>query len=125
MIDFGAFTDLPRVAAALALVIAAIIISRWQTIGLERQMLVATVRAFIQLIAIGYALDLIFAADSPLYILLIMVVMAVIGGYTSGKRGSSVPHATAVALTSIAFGAVLTLSILVVLRGGSELGLHF
>lgn len=116
MIDLSAFTDLPRVAAALALVIAAIAISRWQDIGLERQMVVATVRAFIQLIAIGYALDLIFAADSPIYILLIMAVMTAIGGYTSGRRGAGVPHATAVALASIAFGAALTISLLVVLQ---------
>lgn len=116
MIDLSAFTDLPRVAAALTLVIAAIIISRRQKIGLEQQMLVATARAFVQLIAIGYALDLIFAANSPIYILLIMAVMAAIGGYTSGQRGVGVPRATGVALASIVLGAALTLGLLVLLQ---------
>ncbi len=116
MIDLSAFTDLPRVGAALILVVAALLISRWQKVGVEGQMLVATVRAFVQLIAIGYALDLIFAANTPGYILLIMVVMTAIAGYTSGQRGAGVPHATAVALGSIAFGAALTLGLLVLLQ---------
>ena len=113
MTDYAFLSELPRVATALLLVAGALAISRWWEIGLEQQMLVATVRAFIQLIAIGYALDLIFATDHPLYILLLMGVMAVIGGFTSGQRGQGVPHAWLVALTSIVIGAALTLGVLI------------
>jgi len=116
MIDLAVFSELPRVGAALVLVLAAALISRWRDVGLERHMLVATVRAFVQLIAIGYALDLIFMADHPAYILLIIGVMTLIGGITSGQRGQGVPHARGVALASIAFGASLTLGVLVGLR---------
>ena len=48
--------DFSRIAGALVLVGIASVISRWQTADLEKQMLVATARAFVQLIAIGYAL---------------------------------------------------------------------
>lgn len=116
MIDLTAFSDLPRVGLTLVLVIVAMLISRWREVGLEGQMLIATGRAFVQLIAIGFALDLIFAADHPLYILLIMAIMTTIGGFTSGRRGTGVPHARAVALTSIVFGAALTIGLLVGLR---------
>lgn len=115
MLDWSAFSDLPRVAGTLALVLAAMVISRWQGVDLERHMLVATARAFVQLIAIGFALDLIFAADHPAYILLIIGVMATIAGFTSGRRGQGVPRARRVALASIAFGAALTLGLLVAL----------
>lgn len=113
MTGLSTLSELSRIGATLALVLAAAIISRWQTLNLERHMLAATVRAFVQLIAIGYALDLIFAADHPAYILLIIGVMATIGGFTSGRRGQGVPHARRVALASIAFGAALTLGLLV------------
>lgn len=107
--------SLPRVLAALALVALAAIISRWQALDLEKQILTASVRAFIQLIAIGYALNFIFAANSPLAILLILAVMISIAGYTAGKRGRGVPHAGRVAWAAISFGAALTLGLLVVL----------
>ncbi|MBK6324616.1 MAG: iron export ABC transporter permease subunit FetB [Chloroflexi bacterium] len=109
-------SELPRILAALFLVVLAAGVSRWQHLDLEKQMLVAVVRAFIQLTLIGYALNLIFAADNPAAILLILAVMTSIASYTSGKRGEGTPHATRVAALAITFGAALTLGLLVGLR---------
>ena len=108
-----ALTEITRVLAAFALVILAAIISRWQAVNLEKQMLIATARAFVQLIAIGFALDLIFAADHPLAILLIISVMISIAGHTSGTRAADVPQARRVALSAISIGALLTLGLLI------------
>jgi putative ABC transport system permease protein len=105
--------DLSRILAALALVLLAALISRWQTLDLEKQIVVASVRAFVQLIAIGYALNFIFDADNPAAILLILSVMVGIAGYTAGKRGHGTPHAGRVALVAISIGAMLTLGLLV------------
>lgn len=113
--DTFILSELTRVLAALALVLLAAIISRRQAVNLEKQMLIATVRAFVQLIAIGFALDLIFAADHPLAILLILTVMISIAGHTSGNRAPGVPHARRVALTAISIGASLTLGLLITL----------
>jgi putative ABC transport system permease protein len=107
--------SLPRILAALALVALAAIISRWQALDLEKHILTASVRAFIQLIAIGFALDFIFNADNPAAILLILAIMTSIAGYTAGKRGRGVPHSGKVALAAISFGATLTLGLLVTL----------
>jgi len=108
-------TGLTRIAAALVLVLFAMLISRIEQLDLEKHMLIAVARAFVQLIAIGYALDLVFAANHPAYILLIQSVMIAVAGFTSGRRGRGVPHATVVALISIATGAFFTLGLLVVL----------
>ena len=107
--------ELSRILAAFALVIFAAIISRWQTLDLEKQILVASVRAFVQLIAIGYALTFIFEADNPAAILLILAVMVIIAGYTAGGRGAGTPNAGKVALAAITLGASLTLGLLVLL----------
>ena len=107
---------LPRIIGALVLVFLAMGISRWQKIGLEKDMLVAVVRAFVQLIAIGYALNLIFAAESPFWILLVVGVMIGIAGYTAGQRGQGVPRSKRVAMVSVSVGAVLTLGVLVGLQ---------
>jgi len=113
MFELPVMTELTRVLASLTLVILAALISRWQTLDLEKQMLVAVVRAFIQLTLIGYALTYIFDVDNPLVVLLIISIMILIAGYTSGKRAEGVPHARPVALASISLGAALTLGLLV------------
>ena len=77
-------SELPRILAALFLVVLAAGVSRWQHLDLEKQMLVAVVRAFIQLTLIGYALNLIFAADNPAAILLISALITTHASYTSG-----------------------------------------
>jgi len=115
MTELPFLSELPRVLASLTLVLLAALISRWQDLDLEKQMLVAVVRAFIQLTAIGYALTFIFSADDPIYILLIIGVMIVIAAYNSGRRGRGTPYAGRVALASISTGALLTLGLLIFL----------
>jgi len=116
MIELPVMNELTRVLASLTLVLLAALISRWQSLDLEKQMLVAVVRAFIQLTLIGFALTYIFDANNPLLILLILSVMTLIAGHTSGGRAAGVPHARQVALLSISIGAALTLGLLVGLQ---------
>lgn len=115
MLESIPLDQLSRILAALALVLFSAVISRWQKLDLEKDILIASVRAFVQLIAIGYALTLIFTLDSPPAILALLSVMVGIAGYTSGKRGQGVPHSGRVALLAIAFGAAMTLGLLVAL----------
>ncbi len=107
---------LPRVMGALVLVALAAGVSRWQQVDLERDMLIAVARGFVQLTAIGYALNLIFAGENKLWIGLVIAVMISVAGYTAGKRGENIPHSTVIALVAIATSAILTLGFLIVLR---------
>ena len=107
---------LPRILEALVLVGLAVGISYWQRVGLEKDMLVAVGRAFVQLIAIGYALTFIFNQEGPFFILLVVTVMVGIAGYTAGQRGKRVPRSMMVATVSISVGVVLTLGLLVMLN---------
>ena len=113
MFELPVMTEFTRILASLTLVFLAALISRWQSLDLEKQMMVAVVRSFIQLTLIGYALTYIFEVDNPLVVLLIISIMVTIAGYTSGKRAVGVPNAHRVALASIALGASLTLGLLV------------
>lgn len=106
--------DLPRIGLALALVAIAALISRWQQADLETDLLTASVRGFVQLIAVGYLLELVFNQDSPLWTTVLLLVMIVIAARTSGRRGKQTPRATWIALASIGVGSVLTLAILVI-----------
>lgn len=103
---------LVRVGTSILLVLVAIAISRWRRANLERDMIIATIRSFIQLIAIGYALDFIFGQDNPLWTLTVLLIMLSVAGSTAGHRGAQVPHSAWLALTAIGIGSILTLGTL-------------
>ena len=107
---------LPRILGALVLVLVAGGISRWQKVDLEKDMLVAVVRAFVQLVIIGFALEFIFSQSGPLWILLIVGIMVGIAGYTAGQRARQIPKSRLVALLSIGIGTALTLGMLITLQ---------
>ena len=85
--------SLGQVAASLALVALAAAISLWRRTDLERDIVVATVRSFVQLTAIGYAIKLIFEADTIWLVLALLAVMVLFGALTARSRAKKVPGA--------------------------------
>ncbi len=115
MPGFGELSDFARVGLSVVFVIIAAAVSRWQKADLEKDLFWATVRGFVQLIAIGYLLELIFAQDNPLWTFLLLAVMTTIAGRTTARRANQTPHAQQIALASIAVGSGLTLAVLLIL----------
>ena len=113
------FTDLnefSRVVFSIIFVLVAIGVSRWQQADLEKDLIIATVRSFIQLVAIGYALELIFQQDTPLWTAFVLVVMTIIAAQATANRARKTPHIWGIALLSIGIGSVLTISTLLILN---------
>ena len=65
-----------RIIAALALVLLAIIISRRSHLEMERELLVATVRALLQMAAVAVLINLVFAALGWSVLLLALMLVA-------------------------------------------------
>lgn len=63
-------------AVVYGLVLLVIGLARLRGIGQERDMLIASLRMVVQLLALGYVLHLVFAISSPAPVLLILVIMA-------------------------------------------------
>ena len=112
---FADIQGIERVLLSIAFILIAAAISRWQESDLEKDLLIATMRSLIQLIAIGYVLELVFEMDNPLFTIVILLVMIIIAGRTSAKRAKSTPNAQFVALMAIGIGSALTVSLLVAL----------
>ncbi|MEO1065554.1 MAG: ABC transporter permease, partial [Actinomycetota bacterium] len=53
-------------AASLVLIAVTIVLSLWRQLGLERDIGIATVRALVQLLAVGYVLAFVIDPDQPL-----------------------------------------------------------
>ncbi len=83
---FGGPVGFGDVALALLLVAVALAVSRWRQVGLESDMAVATVRSFVQLLAVGYALDFVFRGHGGLTVV-VLAVMVATATLTSGRPG--------------------------------------
>ncbi|MEB3224701.1 MAG: iron export ABC transporter permease subunit FetB [Synechococcus sp.] len=71
---------------ALGLIALAIALSRWQRLGLEGELLIATGRTILQLLVVGYSLDLVFAVAHPLAVLGIVLAMLTIAAIAARNR---------------------------------------
>lgn len=107
--------SLGEVGAALALVALAVAISLWRSTDLERDIVVATARSFVQLTAIGYAIQLIFDADTIWLVLALLSVMVLFGALTARNRARHVPDAFWPLLIALAAAAAATLGLVLVL----------
>jgi putative ABC transport system permease protein len=104
-----------QTVAALALVALAIAVSRWRGAGLESDIAVAAIRAFIQLSAIGYVITLIFNRDSLWLVAVLITVMVVFGAFTARSRAKGVPGALVPLLIALSAAGVTTLGLVVAL----------
>jgi putative ABC transport system permease protein len=107
--------ELWQVGASLALVALAAAISFWQQADLERDIGVATVRSIVQLTLVGYAIKLIFEADTIWLVLALLAVMVLFGALTARSRAKKVPDAFGPLLIALALAGGTTLGLVVAL----------
>ena len=101
------------VAASVALVVAAVLVSYREQLGLGRELVVASVRAVVQLAAVGALLGVLFDHTGLAGSLLWVVGMVIVGARVAGRRARALPRSSLVAGASIAVGVTGTLGLLV------------
>lgn len=75
----------------LIFVAFAILLSAWQRLGLEKDIIIGTVRAAVQLIAVGYVLHTIFELKSWTLIILMLTIMITVATLNARKKGKGFP----------------------------------
>jgi putative ABC transport system permease protein len=99
-------------AASLVLVAVAVAISWWRRLGLERRILWATVRAIVQLLAVGVALALVIDPARPLvWSWLWVTAMTVYAGDVVRRRAPEIPQLLPLAAVAFVAAAALTLGV--------------
>ena len=94
------------------LVVGAILISLLNQLKMEREMFSSSLRATVQLIVMGFVLEVVLAIKEPLYLFLILLFMCAVAGTISGKRGREIPHSHWIAFSGIFLGSVVTFGVL-------------
>jgi putative ABC transport system permease protein len=109
-------TQIPSWAAVAVsglLVLVAVAIASWQRLGISREIVVAAVRALVQLVAIGAVLAWLFAHAGVAGALAWVLAMTLVAANESRRRGAGIPHAYRAALIGIVVGTASTLGVLV------------
>jgi UDP-glucose/iron transport system permease protein len=107
--------SLGQLAATLALVAIAIVVSVWQRVDLERDIGIAVIRSFIQLSAIGLVINAIFEQDQLVFVIALITVMVLFGALTARNRARRVPASFVPLLIALSTAGGLTLVLVVAL----------
>ncbi|MEM1332743.1 MAG: iron export ABC transporter permease subunit FetB [Actinomycetota bacterium] len=95
------------------LIAVAVAISLWRRLGLERTIVWAALRAVVQLLIVGYALQLVVDDDDPLvFAFLWLLVMHLFAAFTTYQRAKRVPAAFGLSLVAYVASSLVTLGVL-------------
>ncbi len=97
---------------SLGFVGLAAIVSRYQELGLEKELAIAVVRTLIQLTIAGYVLAYVFASQHLIFMGLMLALMMGVAAQNAAKRGKGIPGALRIVLLGIVISEALTLALL-------------
>jgi putative ABC transport system permease protein len=107
------------VAISLILMAAVILLSLRHRLGLEKDLVVGTLRTFIQLVAVGYILRFVFSLNHPVPVLLMLLAMTAIAVHNGVQRQTLKFHGMIVVM-GISIGlvtiAILAIVVIVVIK---------
>lgn len=96
---------------SLGIIAIAVVLSSWQRLELEGQLIFAAGRSLLQLLVVGYILAIIFALDNPLAVLGILGVMLTIAAIVARNRiGKKIKGLLPVVWGALFVSSALTLS---------------
>lgn len=99
---------------ALSLIFVAIPLglALYLKLGLQKDIIIATVRSIIQLLIVGYILTFVFESDSAIFIILMILLMIAAASQNVVKKGSGIPGITMIIILTLAIVEAVTMGIL-------------
>jgi putative ABC transport system permease protein len=99
-------------ALTFSLVVIALLISYRQKLGMEKDMIIGSVRAVVQLTVVGFVLKFVFNIDNTLLTSIILILMVYNAATVAAKRGAGIRSAKRISFGAILIGLVITLGCL-------------
>ncbi len=98
------------------LILIALYYSFKEKLGVEKDLVYSSIRAFIQLLILGYLLHYIFKIENPIGLILILCFMVLFAGWTAQKRVNLVEKGYIKATISIGLSSFLVLFSLIAIN---------
>ncbi|MFC5448593.1 ABC transporter permease [Paenibacillus aestuarii] len=100
----------------LLFILATMIISFWQKLGLEKEIAIGTIRSALQLLFIGYVLQYIFQTNNIGFLLIIITIMIAVASWNAAKRGKG--------MRGIIWRIAFSITVMEIVMMAVLLGLH-
>jgi putative ABC transport system permease protein len=94
----------------------AIVIIEVRRLGVAKDLLVGSLRSFVQLMAVGFVIKFIFGLEAIQYQVLLLLAMVLVASVTARGRVKSVRGAFTISFVSILAGVFSTVGIMILLR---------
>lgn len=104
---------------ASMLLIIPIGISYKEHLGLGKDIIISMLRAVVQLIIVGYILEIIFGTENPIFIVGMVTIMIMNAAINTIKRGEGIKNVFIISFISLVIGNFITLLVLI-LSGAIE-----
>jgi len=100
--------SLVAILLSFVFVIMALFLSNAFKLGLGRDLIVASIRATIQLLIVGYILKMVFGFDNPVAVVLMLLVMILVAAHNAAKRGKGLSFIFAKIFITITIVEIIT-----------------
>ena len=101
---------------AALMVVITLIISYWQKLKLEKEIIWSIFRSVVQLIVIGFALRFIFKVNNVLLTFLMMIFIVLNAAYNGKKRAKGIKHAYLISFVSLFIGTATTIGLMLLTK---------
>jgi len=99
-------------ALTFSLVLVALTISYREKLGLEKDIVIGSIRAVVQLTAVGFVLKFVFNVDSSSLTVIILLLMVYNAAIVAAKRGAGISHVRRITFGAILVALIITLGCL-------------
>lgn len=105
--------DIMSLILASTLILIPVFISYKEHLGLEKEIIISIVRAIIQLIVVGYVLDIIFGLEKPIFTIMLVLIMIINAAINTKKRGEGIKNVVMISFISMLVGTSITMTVLI------------
>ncbi len=104
--------NLTQVGYSALLVLISIAISRFWKLPVAKDMAIGSVRTFAQLVAVGYALKIIFDIDSAWLIALVLIIMTLVGAHAASGSVREIRKSFPILFLAMSIGSLITIGLM-------------
>ncbi|TDF99405.1 ABC transporter permease [Paenibacillus piri] len=102
-------------ACTLVFIVITILVSMWQKLDLEKDILIGTIRSAVQLLLVGYVLQFVFNAQNPVLLVLILCAMILVASWNASGRAKGLTGIRWRIIAAIGVTEALTMGLLLAL----------
>lgn len=106
--------SLLTLSITLGFVVIALGLSKWLKLGVEKDLMIATVRSTIQLLIVGYILNTVFSLHGAIFIILMIILMIGAATQNAQKRGKPLKGVAWRVLVAITLTEIITQSLMLI-----------